>query len=74
MTAVTTAAEIEVEEVSSKEELMNQSDSFEDKLMHKQSRGFNNGDTSSTKSEHNSVKAPASVCSNDGSDDSDFWM
>jgi hypothetical protein len=35
MMAVTTEAETEVEEVPSKEESLNQSDSSEEKLMHK---------------------------------------
>jgi hypothetical protein len=58
-----------------KEELMNQPNSSEEPLMRKRARDSNDGDTSSTELEHDSVRTPTGICSDDGSDDDeDFWM
>jgi hypothetical protein len=65
------------EEEFSSEELMNQPDTSEQKLMHKHSRSSDDGDTSSMKSEPRSPRTPSRcVCTDlDVSDDTDdLWM
>jgi hypothetical protein len=70
LATMTMEAETEAKGVSS-EESMNEPDSSEEKLMCKRARGPNDGDTSSTESEHDPVRTLSSVHSNDGSNDDD---
>jgi hypothetical protein len=62
---------VETETEVSSEESMNQPDSLEEKLMCKRACDTDDGDTSSTESEHNFVGTPVDPICSDADDSND---